>query len=383
MSPVLEITRALTRLTGFASITVALTSCQTPAPRVEVPVTPLQQETKAPQPILTQIIPEPLPTNNIQNVVINQVPIQIQLPAPKLTNMWISWAGWSQTNGLGKPQPLNSTANPTYLLQTPTGAMSLSVGSRLAHFGKSEWQLGFAPQLINGEPYIHALDVEKNIQPLLNGISDIVITKRIVVLDPGHGGEDPGTKSVVGNHFEKDYTLDWARRLRPLLETQGWKVYLTRTNDVRLSLNDRVDFADRVGAILFISLHFNSAFPNLKQSGLETYCLTPSGMPSNLIRNFPDDSKEVFPNNAFDLQNVELAMRLHRSVLETTKRPDRGVRRARFMGVLRGHQRPAVLIEGGYLSNPQEARLIADPAFRQKLAESVANALNQVPVKEL
>ena len=383
MSPVLEITRALTRLTGFASITVALTSCQTPAPRVEVPVTPLQQETKAPQPILTQIIPEPLPTNNIQNVVINQVPIQIQLPAPKLTNMWISWAGWSQTNGLGKPQPLNSTANPTYLLQTPTGAMSLSVGSRLAHFGKSEWQLGFAPQLINGEPYIHALDVEKNIQPLLNGISDIVITKRIVVLDPGHGGEDPGTKSVVGNHFEKDYTLDWARRLRPLLETQGWKVYLTRTNDVRLSLNDRVDFADRVGAILFISLHFNSAFPNLKQSGLETYCLTPSGMPSNLIRNFPDDSKEVFPNNAFDLQNVELAMRLHRSVLETTKRPDRGVRRARFMGVLRGHQRPAVLIEGGYLSNPQEARLISDPAFRQKLAESVANALNQVPVKEL
>jgi N-acetylmuramoyl-L-alanine amidase len=354
---------------------------------VETSVTPLKQETKAPdpivnapEPILKKIIPEPPPTNQVPNVVINQVPIE--LPAPKLTNLWVSWAGWSQTNGLGKPLPLSSTANPTYLLQTPTGAMSLSVGSRLAHFGKSEWQLGFAPQLINGEPYIHALDVEKNIQPLLNGISDIVITKRIVVLDPGHGGEDPGTKSVIGNHFEKDYTLDWARRLRPLLETQGWKVYLTRTNDVRLSLNDRVDFADRVGAILFISLHFNSAFPNLRQSGLETYCLTPSGMPSNLIRNFPDDSKEVFPNNAFDLQNVELAMRLHRSVLESTKRPDRGVRRARFMGVLRGHQRPAVLIEGGYLSNPQEARLIADPAFRQKLAESIANALNQVTVKE-
>ncbi|MEO8429103.1 MAG: hypothetical protein ABI651_18585, partial [Verrucomicrobiota bacterium] len=147
---------------------MALTSCQTPTPtptpKVEVPVTPLQQETKAPEPILRNIIPEPPPTNQVQNVVINQVPIQpaIQLPTPKLTNMWISWAGWSQTNGLGKPQPLSSTANPTYLLQTPTGAMSLSVGSRLAHFGKSEWQLGFAPQLINGEPYIHALDVEKN-----------------------------------------------------------------------------------------------------------------------------------------------------------------------------------------------------------------------------
>jgi N-acetylmuramoyl-L-alanine amidase len=136
------------------------------------------------------------------------------------------------------------------------------------HFGKSEWQLGFAPQLINGEPYIHALDVEKNIQPLLNGISDIVITKRIVVLDPGHGGEDPGTKSVIANHFEKDYTLDWARRLRPLLEAQGWKVYLTRTNDVRLSLSDRVGFADRVGAILF-TVSFSPAFPNLKQSGLK------------------------------------------------------------------------------------------------------------------
>jgi len=64
--------------------------------------------------------------------------------------------------------------------------------------------------------------------------------------------------------------------------------------------------------------------------------------------------------------------------LDITKRPDRGLRRARFLGVLRGHHRPAVLIEGGYLSNPQEARLIADSSYRQKLAQGVANALKRL-----
>jgi N-acetylmuramoyl-L-alanine amidase len=69
-------------------------------------------------------------------------------------------------------------------------------------------------------------------------------------------------------------------------------------------------------------------------------------------------------------------MRIQRTLLKVTGAKDHGVRRARFMTVLRGQNRPAVLVEGGYLSNPREARRIADPAYRQKLAEAVAAALN-------
>jgi N-acetylmuramoyl-L-alanine amidase len=126
---------------------------------------------------------------------------------------------------------------------------------------------------------------------------------------------------------------------------------------------------------LFISLHFNSAATDKKQNGLETYCLTPSGMPSTLTRGFSDAWSENLPNNNFDSQNLQLAVKLHGALLRATGIEDRGVRRARFIGVLRGQKRPAILIEAGYLSNPHEARLIESADYRQKLAEAFANTL--------
>jgi hypothetical protein len=98
-------------------------------------------------------------------------------------------------------------------------------------------------------------------------------------------------------------------------------------------------------------------------------------MPSSVTRNYGDDPTLVFPNNVYDAQNLQLAIRVHRALLNANGSRDRGVRRARFLSVLRGQQRPAILVEGGYLSNPAEARQIHDPAYRQKLAEAVAGAL--------
>jgi hypothetical protein len=98
-------------------------------------------------------------------------------------------------------------------------------------------------------------------------------------------------------------------------------------------------------------------------------------MPSNLTRGGGDETLAAFPNNAFDFQNLSLAMRVQRALLQINGHNDRGVRRARFPGVLRGQQRPAILVEGGYLSNPDEARRISDPAYRQKLAVALAGAL--------
>jgi N-acetylmuramoyl-L-alanine amidase len=99
-------------------------------------------------------------------------------------------------------------------------------------------------------------------------------------------------------------------------------------------------------------------------------------MPSTLTRGYEDDLSLVFANNAFDALNLQYAVRFHRTLLSVIG-TDRGIRHARFLGVLRGQNRPAVLIEGGYLSNPREARRIADPAYRQKLAEAMAAALGE------
>ena len=163
-----------------------------------------------------------------------------------------------------------------------------------------------------------------------------------------------------------------------MLATNGWQVFLTRNSDTDLSLSNRIAFAEAHKADVFLSLHFNSSAPNDQQAGLETYCLTPTGMPSSVTRGFGDDPALAFPNNAFDAQNLQFALQVHRALLQVNGRLDRGVRRARYLGVLRGQNRPAILVEGGYLSNPREARRIADPAYRQKLAEAVAQALAEV-----
>lgn len=252
--------------------------------------------------------------------------------------------------------------------------MVLRVGSQLAWWNDVEYRLGFAPEFINGRPCIEHLDIQKNFLPLVDGATHYR-SNRVIVIDPGHGGTDTGTKSVVNGHFEKEYTLDLALRLRELLATNGWTVWLTRTGDYNLPLPGRVAIAEQHKADLFLSLHFNSAFPDREQAGLETYCLTPTGMPSNLTRGFKDNAALTFPNNRFDTENLQYAVQLHRALLEVNGHADRGVRRARFLGVLQGQNRPAVLVEGGYLSNPREARQIADPAYRQKMAEALARAL--------
>src|SRR5262249_50114264 len=155
------------------------------------------------------------------------------------------------------------------------------------------------------------LDLRKTLQPLIGGGLPVLSRSNpVVVIDPGHGGEDPGTRSVSGNRYEKDFTLDWALRLGQLLRSNGWTVFLTRTNDSDVALSNRVNFADAHRANLFLSLHFNSAGTDESQRGLETYCLTPAGMFSTVTRGFSDDPTLTFPNNAFDAENLFLAARV-------------------------------------------------------------------------
>jgi N-acetylmuramoyl-L-alanine amidase len=290
---------------------------------------------------------------------------------------WVALQRWCATNGTLELTRLPGMTIPTFSVRTSRGTLILRAGSQITTWNGMELRLGYAPQMISGQPYIYSLELRKTLQPLLlPGSLSLRNTDRpVLVLDPGHGGEDAGTSSVLDSRREKDFTLDWALRVRRILCTNGWLVHLTRAADTSLALSNRVTFAEERQADLFVSLHFNSAGRNRAESGLETYCLTPAGLPSNLTRGSGDDPALSFPNNAFDQQNLELALGIHRAVLQVNGYHDRGVRRARFPGVLRNQNRPAILVEGGYLSNPREAGLISDPAYREKLAEAVAVAL--------
>lgn len=293
------------------------------------------------------------------------------------SGVWVPFETWARQNRLGSPVQMAAGPEPVFTVGTPEGMIRVRIGQQVAHLLTHDCLLSFPPRLISGVPYLHSLDLLKTVQPLLTGHFELPATNRVIVIDPGHGGRDSGTRNAFGSDNEKVFTLDWARRLESILIASGWTVIMTRTNDGDLSLNDRVAIAERAQADLFLSLHFNSGPQRSELNGLETYCLTPTGMPSNLRRDYEDDPREVHPNNTHDEANFLLASRLHRSLLRTTGAADRGVRRARFMTVLRGQNRPAVLVEGGYLSNPSEARRIATPSYRQLLAEAVAQTLNE------
>jgi N-acetylmuramoyl-L-alanine amidase len=288
---------------------------------------------------------------------------------------WTSLNRWAADNRMSAPRRLSDTPVAAYAVNSPNGTMALEIGSREAAWNDTVVNLGFAPEFIDDQVFVHGVDLQKNIEPLLLG-PPLTYGNRVIVIDPGHGGSNVGTHSVLDGRLEKEFTLDWAKRLAPLLESNGWKVFLTRTSDVTVSNLDRVVFAEAHHADLFISLHFNSTPDrDRKPSGLETYCITPTGMPSTLTRGFSDVWSQVFPNNAFDAQNLQLAVRVQSALSRATGIEDRGVSHSRFDTVLRGQNRPAILIEGGFMSNPHEARLIENPEFRQKLAEAVADAL--------
>jgi N-acetylmuramoyl-L-alanine amidase len=294
-----------------------------------------------------------------------------------VVNAWIPLQRWSDEHHAGPVQRLTTGTVPTFALKASNGLLIIRVYDLVAFWNSMEFHLGFAPQIVNGQPVIHSLDFAKNIEPLLHPLTLPDRTNRVIVIDPGHGGSNLGTKSVFDGSYEKGFALDWAKRLAAILETNGWKVFLTRTSDVDMALTNRVTFANENKANLFLSLHFNSAPSptDHDEAGIETFCVTPTSMPSTLKREYEDDATLVFPNNRFDAENLQYAVQVQRSLLKISGARDHGVRRARFMTVLRGQNCPAILVEGGYLSNPREAKRVADPAYRQKLAEAVASAL--------
>jgi N-acetylmuramoyl-L-alanine amidase len=168
-----------------------------------------------------------------------------------------------------------------------------------------------------------------------------------VVVDAGHGGQDRG--GAPGQRTpEKPYTLDVAQRLASTLRANGFRAVLTRDGDYFIGLRQRCDIANREANAIFVSVHFNGA-PRTAADGVETYY--------------------------HSAQSAALAASVHRRLLQATGLEDRHVRRRGFF-VIRRTVIPSILVEPGFLSNPQSAaRVSGSPVYRQKLADAIARGI--------
>lgn len=171
----------------------------------------------------------------------------------------------------------------------------------------------------------------------------------VVIVDPGHGGKDPGAIGIGGLR-EKDVILPIAQQVASLLEQQGVQAVMTRKSDYFVDLAPRVTMAERANADLFVSIHANAVGPNRPDvSGLETYYYS-SGQ--------------------------RLAQTIHSSILQSLDVKNRGVRRARFY-VLRKSSMPSVLVEVGFVTGREDAAKLSNPTYRSQMAQAIARGILQ------
>ncbi len=214
-----------------------------------------------------------------------------------------------------------------------------------------------------------------------------------VVIDPGHGGKDPGAIGITGI-YEKDLTLRIGLMLRDILKKRtGIEVIMTRDDDTFIPLKERTTFANNVGGKLFISLHMNSA-PSKRARGVETYILAPAetdrakevALKENSVIHYEDsqfDYVDLSEENyillmmaqaQFSKESEEFAVLIQEKVSGRAGLKDRGVDQAGFF-VLIGASMPAVLFEAGFISNAAEEKLFKSKDYCRKVADGLCDAI--------
>ncbi len=212
-----------------------------------------------------------------------------------------------------------------------------------------------------------------------------------IVIDPGHGGHDPGAKGK--GVTEAELVLDVALRLEKLLrKVSGVEVILTRRTDEFIALPERTAVANREGADLFLSIHANAS-TSLQAHGIETYFLNfannqsaaavaarENATSAQAMGALPDFVKAIALHNKLD-ESRDFATQVQRSLMERLKTSNRtlrdlGVKQAPFV-VLIGAVMPSVLAEVSFVTNPQEAKLLKGNVYRQRIADALFNAIRK------
>jgi len=283
---------------------------------------------------------------------------------------YVSLADWARASGLKcfwlkRGDEIVATNRTTRLV--------FDRDSRMAEVNGINVALSFPVAADRGTLLIAQMDLNTAIRPLLFP-PRFADPKRIttICLDPGHGGKDTGNHTFW--HSEKTYTLALALELRDQLQKAGFNIILTRSKDTYVELSDRPALANRRGADLFVSLHFN-ATPTGKDDveGPQTYCITPVGASSTDAQGEGANFGATAANRC-ENKSLLLAYQMQKSLVQSLRVPDRGVRRARY-AVLRDAMMPAILIEGGYMTHPVERKKIYDAAYRRQMAQAMVKGI--------
>lgn len=259
-------------------------------------------------------------------------------------------------------------------LKSQWTTIEVPIHKREIVLNKTKVFLGKPVLLHQGNLHLSRQDFDLTLSPLLTPqIFPNPPKLQHIIIDAGHGGKDAGTQNTKLGLKEKDLTLDMALRLKKSLESQGYRVSLTRSDNRFISLEDRSALSNRLKADLFISLHFNAA-ANSRAYGIETFTVPLcSHPPTNRDKATKGDYVSC-PGNAKDPWNVLAAYHVQKALHLHTGARDRGCKRARF-AVLRPLNCPGILIEGGFLTHPTEGQRIASAGYREKLVEAITQGI--------
>ena len=267
--------------------------------------------------------------------------------------------------------------------ETANHPLEFVSGSREAMINGARSWLCFPVIEQDGKSLVSRTDLAKTIEPLVrpHRVADVGKVQT-VVLDPGHGGHDKGQVSRYG--AEKDFALDVARKLRPILQAKGFRVIMTREGDYFVPLEVRAKIANSARNSIFVSIHFNATNDDPNATGFEIFSFTPRGAPSTSDGNVTSRSFNMQPGSSVDAQSMALSACIYHSVLGQLREYDRGIKRARF-AVLRLTTVPAVLLECGFLTERGESKLISNKDWRAKLAGAIGVGIEnyqELPVKK-
>ena len=247
------------------------------------------------------------------------------------------------------------------------------------------------------EPNLKPESEPEHIEPVAAPLPPVAAGKfsrnKTIVIDPGHGGTDPG--AVSGKLQEKTAVLGVAKKLGEILKARGYKVYFTRSTDVFINLRTRTKFANDKMADLFVSIHANAA-PNAAKAksmhGIETFFLSPARSERSKNAAALENKSDIEEMNYFSQQtflNVlnrekiiasnKLGIDIQKEILASARKvyaaSDGSVREALFW-VLVGALMPAVLVEIGYITHPVEGEKLFDEAYQKALANGIANGID-------
>lgn len=252
------------------------------------------------------------------------------------------------------------------LLLSGRRTLRMELERREASLDGIDLNFSYSPVLSKSVVLLSDVDLCYVLEPLLNRNAVPRSNPLRIMIDPGHGGKDPGCLTPDGSRHEADIVLTVAKLLALHLGVLKFETRLTRTTDKFIELDDRSLQAKQWKADLFICLHVNTVDTSSIR-GIESHIMPPVNTP-------PTNSFKPLPNRtsgqAFPCQNISLAYEVQKAVMGSTRSPCRGIRHSDF-SVLRSAPCPATLLELGFFSNATDRKNLLSPAYHKLLAAGI------------